>query len=85
MILLLALEIQDAMTIHCAPGGWNINVNSTILRYLYPDTGISHIKLSDSKCTGYVDGDLVVFTQSFTECSTQTKVQVLLVSDFILT
>ena len=58
----------------CGPDGWDIAVNTTILRHLYPDTGVSQIKLSDQQCTGVVDGDMVLFKQSYTECSSNIQV-----------
>ena len=74
MLCFTALEIQDAVQMGCTPDGWDISVNMTLLRHIYPDSGVSQIKLSDQKCTGYVDGDLIVFKQSFTACSTHAKV-----------
>ena len=58
----------------CESKGWNVAVNMTILRQIYPDTGVSQIKLSEQDCTGQVMGDLVVFKQSYTKCSTTSKV-----------
>ncbi|XP_053388146.1 deleted in malignant brain tumors 1 protein-like [Mercenaria mercenaria] len=67
------LRIIDAVHMGCASKGWNVAVNMTILRVLYPDTGASQIKLSEQDCTGQVMGDLVVFKQSYTKCSTTSK------------
>ncbi|XP_053387198.1 deleted in malignant brain tumors 1 protein-like [Mercenaria mercenaria] len=67
------LVITDAVHMGCASKGWNVSVNATILRHLYPDTGVSQIKLAEQFCTGEVFGDLVVFRQSYTKCSTTSK------------
>ncbi|XP_053387201.1 deleted in malignant brain tumors 1 protein-like [Mercenaria mercenaria] len=67
------LVITDAVHMGCASKGWNVSVNATILRHLYPDTGVSQIKLAEQFCTGEVFGDLVVFQQSYTKCSTTSK------------
>ncbi|KAL4216375.1 Deleted in malignant brain tumors 1 protein-like [Mactra antiquata] len=68
------LRVEDAVSMECSPSGWNVAVNMTILRHLYPDTGVSYIKLSNQKCTGRVFGDLVIFDQHYTECSTSHTV-----------
>lgn len=71
---LTELKIEDAVTMGCGSDGWNIAVNSTILRQLYPNTMVSQIKLSDQHCIGRIYGDMVVFKQSYTNCSTASKV-----------
>jgi len=58
----------------CGPYGWNVQVNITMLRHIYPDTGVSQIKLTVPECTGRIMGDLLVFDQHYTECSTLSKV-----------
>ncbi|KAL3887262.1 hypothetical protein ACJMK2_027206 [Sinanodonta woodiana] len=68
------LTIEDALNMTCSPNGWNIAVNTTILRKIYPDIAVSQIKLSDPHCTGRVFGDLVVFTQSYVDCSTTSMI-----------
>ncbi|XP_060602750.1 deleted in malignant brain tumors 1 protein-like [Ruditapes philippinarum] len=67
------LRIIDAVRMGCESKGWNVAVNMTILRTLYPDTGVSQIKLSEQDCTGKVVGDLVLFKQSYAKCSTTSK------------
>ncbi|XP_053388149.1 deleted in malignant brain tumors 1 protein-like [Mercenaria mercenaria] len=68
------LNVEDTISMNCGPSGWEVAVNVTQLRQLFPDTGVSQIKLSDQKCTGQVLGDLVVFKQHYTQCSTTHKV-----------
>ncbi|XP_060064988.1 deleted in malignant brain tumors 1 protein-like [Ylistrum balloti] len=63
------LTIEDAMTLNCGTTTWNAVVNMTILRSLYPDAGVSDIYLAVQSCTGTVVDDLVVFQQSYTDCS----------------
>ncbi|XP_052221840.1 uncharacterized protein LOC127838255 [Dreissena polymorpha] len=67
------LQIGDTIHLGCGPSSWNLAVNTTMLRVLYPDTGVSHIKLTNQYCTGRVMGDLVVFNQHYTECSSTAK------------
>ncbi|XP_069139920.1 scavenger receptor cysteine-rich domain superfamily protein-like [Argopecten irradians] len=64
------LTLEDTMTLNCGSTNWNAVVNMTLLRSLYPNTGVSDIYLSRQSCTGTVVDDLIVFEQSFTECST---------------
>ncbi|XP_060602718.1 deleted in malignant brain tumors 1 protein-like [Ruditapes philippinarum] len=64
------LNVEDAVTMNCGPTGWHVTVNSTTIRQLFPDTGVSQIKLTDQKCMGRVVGDLVIFDQHYTQCST---------------
>ncbi|XP_033757248.1 deleted in malignant brain tumors 1 protein-like [Pecten maximus] len=63
------LTLEDAMTLNCGSTTWNAVVNMTMLKSLYPNIGVSDIYLSDQSCTGTVVDDLVVFQQSYTECS----------------
>jgi hypothetical protein len=46
----------------------------TLLRMLYPNSGVSQIYLSKQSCTGHVVDDTVVFDQSYSNCSTSKTV-----------
>lgn len=46
----------------------------TLLRMLYPDSGVSQIYLSKQSCTGHVVDDTIVFDQSYSNCSTSKTV-----------
>lgn len=73
-VSLTPLNVEDTVSMICGPSGWRVAVNLTLLRKLFPDTGVSQIKLSDQLCTGKVMGDTVIFEQHYTECSTTHKV-----------
>lgn len=68
------LTLEDAIRVNCDPTNWRIVVNMTLLRMMYPDSGVSQIYLSKQSCYGHVIDDTVVFDQSYTNCSTSKTV-----------
>ncbi|WAR30646.1 DMBT1-like protein [Mya arenaria] len=67
------LRLEDTLTLGCGPSGWDVAVNTSLLRVLHTDTGVSQVKLTDQFCTGIMDGDLIRFRQHYTECHTVSK------------
>lgn len=70
-----ALTLEDAIRVNCDPTNWRIVVNMTLLRMMYPDSGVSQIYLSKQSCYGHLIDDTVVFDQSYTNCSTSKTVK----------
>lgn len=70
-----ALQLEDAITVNCDTTSWRIVVNMTLLRLLYPDSGVSQIYLNKQACYGHVVDDTVVFDQSYSNCSTSKSVK----------
>ncbi|XP_048734598.2 deleted in malignant brain tumors 1 protein-like [Ostrea edulis] len=68
------LTLEDAITVLCDTTSWRIVVNMTLLRMLYPDSGVSQIYLSKQSCTGHVVDDTIVFDQSYSNCSTSKTI-----------
>lgn len=74
-VLITALTLEDAIRVNCDPSNWRIVVNMTLLRMIYPDSGVSQIYLSKQSCYGHVINDTVVFDHSYTNCSTSKTVK----------
>lgn len=72
--VIIALHFEDTLQFGCGPTGWDVSINVTMLRHLYPDTSVSQIKLNEPRCIGRVMGDTVVFHQHYTECSSVSLV-----------
>ncbi|XP_061172005.1 deleted in malignant brain tumors 1 protein-like [Saccostrea echinata] len=68
------LTLEDAIAVNCDANSWRIVVNMTLLRMLYPDSGVSQIYLSKQSCYGHVVGDTIVFDQSYNNCSTSKTI-----------
>nr|XP_022333493.1 deleted in malignant brain tumors 1 protein-like [Crassostrea virginica] len=68
------LQLEDAITVNCDTTSWRIVVNMTLLRLLYPDSGVSQIYLNKQSCYGHVVDDTVVFDQSYSNCSTSKSI-----------
>lgn len=73
-MLRIVLERRDAITIGCGPDSWDISIDMTILKKLYPDTISQLIYFPDANCKGVWREDTIFFSQKYTECSTQREV-----------
>lgn len=62
------------MTVSCGPTNWNMVVNMTNLRAMYPQATVAEMYLSNSKCMGTVFSDTLVFNQSYTDCGSRKEV-----------
>ncbi|KAL3880239.1 hypothetical protein ACJMK2_032488, partial [Sinanodonta woodiana] len=65
--------LEDALTAGCASSGWNIKLNITILRMLYPDVNPGDIYMTLRSCTGKVYNDELQFLYSYSRCNTHTQ------------
>lgn len=73
-MLCIVLERRDAIKIGCGPASWDITVNMTIMKKLYPDTFPELIYFPDAGCKGVWRDDTLFFSQKYTECRTQREV-----------
>ncbi|VDH91103.1 Hypothetical predicted protein [Mytilus galloprovincialis] len=72
-MLCIVLERRDAIKIGCGPASWDITVNMTIMKKLYPDTFSELIYFPDAGCKGVWRDDTLFFSQKYTECRTQRE------------
>ncbi|VDI14713.1 deleted in malignant brain tumors 1 protein [Mytilus galloprovincialis] len=68
-----ALERQDAIKIGCGHASWDMAVNMTIMKKLYPDTIPELIYFPDASCTGVWRDDTIIFSHKYTGCGTQRE------------
>ncbi|KAL3880247.1 hypothetical protein ACJMK2_032496, partial [Sinanodonta woodiana] len=69
-----ALVLDDAFTFGCFSSGWNIKINTTILRMLYPNANASEIYMTLKSCTGKVVDDGLQFLHSYAGCNTLRQI-----------
>ena len=65
-----SIRLQDSIKSHCTPNGWDISVDMTILRKLYPGAKASEMYIGENSCRGTESGNTVRFEQGLRECLT---------------
>jgi hypothetical protein len=74
--LISGIQLKDAIHPDCSNTGWNISVNLTILKMLYPGITPYQVYFGDNSCRGQNTRDLIVFQQGFRDCLTSERVSV---------
>ncbi|XP_053391824.1 uncharacterized protein LOC128554583 [Mercenaria mercenaria] len=69
-----SLKLEDVIRPGCTSNGWNITVDISKLRELYPMVTMSHIYFGDNSCRGQVIGTTLTFKQGFRDCITSERV-----------
>ncbi|XP_052276800.1 deleted in malignant brain tumors 1 protein-like [Dreissena polymorpha] len=67
--------VQDAIRVACSETGWDIQVDKSILRHLYPSARASDIYLGENICVGFESWNRVVFQQGLRECLTSETIR----------
>ncbi|XP_045166554.2 uncharacterized protein LOC123529972 [Mercenaria mercenaria] len=68
------LKLEDVIRPGCTSNGWNITVDISKLRQLYPMVTTNHIYFGDNSCRGQVMGTALTFQQGFRDCLTSERV-----------
>ncbi|KAL3884621.1 hypothetical protein ACJMK2_024748, partial [Sinanodonta woodiana] len=63
-------SLDSAITSSCTSSGWYIQVDMYRLRQMYPNARESDIYLGVSSCTGYSNGNTLVFQHGIRDCLT---------------
>ena len=71
------VRLEDAISVNCNEYGWDIRVDMSIMRSMYPNIRASDIYLGKNLCTGINYGSSVVFHQGLRECLTSETVRFL--------
>ncbi|KAL3884618.1 hypothetical protein ACJMK2_024745, partial [Sinanodonta woodiana] len=63
-------SLGSAITSRCTSSGWYIQVDMDKLRQMYPNARESDIYLGENSCTGYSNGNTLVFQHGIRDCLT---------------
>ena len=66
----VVISVRDSIKSHCTPNGWDVSIDMTILRKIYPDAKASEIYMGENSCIGTELGNVVRFEQGLRECLT---------------
>ncbi|XP_061178331.1 oncoprotein-induced transcript 3 protein-like [Saccostrea echinata] len=66
-------EPESVVTVGCLDDAWNITLYLPNIRNEYPDLKVNDIYIGqdNENCTGFVNGDYIIFQQEFTGCQTK--------------
>ena len=64
------ISVRDSIKSHCTPNGWDVSIDMTILRKIYPGAKASEIYMGENSCIGTELGNIVRFEQGLRECLT---------------
>lgn len=68
------LQLENAIHHGCTSSGWNITINMSIMKQLYPNITTNQIYFGDNSCRGTETGSSLVFQQGFRDCLTSERV-----------
>ncbi|XP_060590338.1 protein crumbs-like [Ruditapes philippinarum] len=67
-------KLEDAIKPECTDFGWNISVDMSELKQLYPGITINNIFFGDNSCKGKLVESIVLFSQGFQDCLTAERI-----------
>ncbi|XP_046547928.1 deleted in malignant brain tumors 1 protein-like [Haliotis rubra] len=67
--------VQDVVNMSCDAGTFNIQIDLTFLKRLYPASSERTIALADSSCTGIVSNDILIINTNADSCGTIVKTE----------